>query len=368
VRVGGGQKEVETVVDNNIQQGVFKQNSTIIDKTIININSLNSKKATTEKYYPQILTKRLHNEIEDYVKLLQSVVQSQKGKIYGMIEHVKKVVSSLWPESRVEMYGSHATSLCIPSSDLDLVVIGANQSEGDQHPISVLSRALQKERWIRTLQSIETARVPVIKLVGKEERIPTDITFELKNAPAFCTSEGLLAHHEGLASCELVNNFKQKFPQITPLALVLKQLLCERNLNNVYTGGLSSYCLVMMIISFLQQEDDLSKKNLGILLLDFLELYGKNFDYSKQGISISRGNFFDLNEQKFPPAALVIVDPFNPTNNIAQQVIGIARIKIIMEDVHKVLISPFYGGFTPGSPILHRVLKPEFIQKKNGNT
>jgi len=82
VRVGGGQKEVETVVDNNIQQGVFKQNSTIIDKTIININSLNSKKATTEKYYPQILTKRLHNEIEDYVKLLQSVVQSQKGKTY----------------------------------------------------------------------------------------------------------------------------------------------------------------------------------------------------------------------------------------------------------------------------------------------
>jgi len=249
---------------------------------------------------------------------------------------------------------------------LDLVIIGSAQEE-KEHPIAILSKALKQQSWIRSIQSIETARVPVIKITSHKERIPTDITFELKNAPAFWSSEGLLAHHEGLASCGLINSFKQKFPQIVPLALILKQLLCERNLNNVYTGGLSSYCLVLMIISLLQFTENLNQKNLGMLLLDFLEFYGKNFDFTNYGISISGGgSHFLLSEEKFPPASLVIVDPFNPTNNVAQQVMGVTRLKIIWEDVYKVLVSPFYSSFTPANPILHRVLKPEFLN--NGKT
>lgn len=37
-----------------------------------------------------------------------------------------------------------------------------------------------------------------------------------------------------------------QFPAITPLALVLKQFLTDRSLDQPYTGGLSSYCLVFL--------------------------------------------------------------------------------------------------------------------------
>jgi len=107
-----------------------------------------------------------------------------------------------------------------------------------------------------------------------------------------------------------------------------------------------------------------------MLLLDLLELYGKNFEYSTYGISVSGGgSHFPLVERKIAgTASLVIIDPFNPINNVGQQVIGMGRIKIIMEDVHKTLISPFYSTFTPATPILHRVIKPEFILKNEGKT
>ena len=42
------------------------------------------------------------------------------------------------------------------------------------------------------------------------------------------------------------------FPCLPPLVLVLKQFLVQRDLNEVFAGGISSHSLVLMIISFLQ--------------------------------------------------------------------------------------------------------------------
>ena len=49
-------------------------------------------------------------------------------------------------------------------------------------------------------------------------------------------------------------------------------------------GGISSYCLVVLIVAFLRK-DGLLYVNEGRLLLDFLFFYGKSFDPKKTGIS-----------------------------------------------------------------------------------
>lgn len=41
-----------------------------------------------------------------------------------------------------------------------------------------------------------------------------------------------------------VKDLTERFPAVTPLALVLKQFLADRSLDQSYSGGLSSYCLV----------------------------------------------------------------------------------------------------------------------------
>jgi len=57
-------------------------------------------------------------------------------------------------------------------------------------------------------------------------------------------------------------------------------------MNEVWTGGISSYGLILMTISFLQNhkrgEGRNPNVNLGVLLIEFFELYGRQFNYEKE--------------------------------------------------------------------------------------
>ena len=44
----------------------------------------------------------------------------------------------------------------------------------------------------------------------------------------------------------------QQYPALPYLTFVLKQFLVNRDLNEVFSGGISSYTVVLMIVSFFQ--------------------------------------------------------------------------------------------------------------------
>lgn len=46
------------------------------------------------------------------------------------------------------------------------------------------------------------------------------------------------------------------YPVLPYLIFVLKQFLLQRDLNEVFTGGISSYSLILMVISFLQVQKE----------------------------------------------------------------------------------------------------------------
>jgi len=46
--------------------------------------------------------------------------------------------------------------------------------------------------------------------------------------------------------------YMQQYPALQYLVLILKQFLSQRDLNDVYTGGLGSYSLILLIVSFFQ--------------------------------------------------------------------------------------------------------------------
>ena len=65
----------------------------------------------------------------------------------------------------------------------------------------------------------------------------------------------------------------------------------------VYTGGLSSYALILMVVSFLQlhprgEKAGSEKANLGVLLIEFFELYGRHFNYCNTAIKIIDGGAY----------------------------------------------------------------------------
>ena len=122
--------------------------------------------------------------------------------------------------------------------------------------------------------------MPIIKLVDSLLGCNIDISVNIRN---------------GIAAASVMREQLQKWPVIRPLAYVLKQFLLQRGLNEVFTGGLSSFSTVALIISFLQMHPRIQRgdidpmENLGVLLLDLLQLYGGLFNFEAVKISI-RGN------------------------------------------------------------------------------
>jgi hypothetical protein len=118
---------------------------------------------------------------------------------------------------------------------------------------------------------IAGAKVPVIKLElslrgrlpGETRTLPVDISLceqslgvrrgaGVSQVAGEPSDGNPFKVHTGCAAARLVKSYVDALPQLRPLAIILKHFLKGQGLNDTYTGGLSSYCLVMMLVSFLQ--------------------------------------------------------------------------------------------------------------------
>mmetsp|Transcript_811 Transcript_811/g.1331 ORF Transcript_811/g.1331 Transcript_811/m.1331 type:complete len:226 (+) Transcript_811:1-678(+) len=78
---------------------------------------------------------------------------------------------------------------------------------------------------------------------------------------------------------------------VRPLVLVLKQFLLDRGLLTAYTGGLSSYCLFLMVARYCQEQAP-SWNDCGSQLMGLLDFYGNFFDPRITGISVRTRQYF----------------------------------------------------------------------------
>jgi DNA polymerase sigma len=62
-------------------------------------------------------------------------------------------------------------------------------------------------------------------------------------------SFGVLA---GKENSKVIIDYCNKFPLARPLTLIIKYFLKQKSLNNSWSGGIGSYTLIIMIISYLQ--------------------------------------------------------------------------------------------------------------------
>ncbi|XP_045580979.1 terminal nucleotidyltransferase 4B isoform X3 [Procambarus clarkii] len=248
-----------------------------------------------------------------------------------VVERIEQIIVDLWPQARVEIFGSFRTGLYLPTSDIDLVVIG----KWDALPLRTLEKALLDNKIAEpsSLKVLDRASVPIVKLTDSETDVKVDISFNMSS---------------GVNSARLIKEFKHRFPALPKLVMVLKQFLLQRDLNEVFTGGISSYSLILMTVSFLQlhQRLDASQPNanLGVLLIEFFELYGRHFNYLKTGIRIKDGGAYiskDEVQRDMPeghrPSVLCIEDPLIPGNDIGRSSYGVLQVKQAFEYAYIVL-------------------------------
>lgn len=159
--------------------------------------------------------------------------------------------------------------------------------------------------------------------------------------------------HNGPPCVDLVKSYLAESQLIEPLILVLKSMLKEWGFNDAYTGGLSSYALFLMIVSFLQEKKKPTSRaevNLGETLLDFLRFYAQ-LDINQYAIccrmpgeTTEKANIYQNNQSEFNlfQAKIVIDDPLLATNNVGKSAFRIQEIKNIMGNAYN---SAFTGCF-----------------------
>ncbi|XP_030371518.1 inactive non-canonical poly(A) RNA polymerase protein Trf4-2 [Scaptodrosophila lebanonensis] len=269
----------------------------------------------------------LHQEIEHFYNYILAT-PTELAMRAETVRRVKNLLLSLWPDACVEVFGSSRTDLFLPASDIDVVVIGY----WGRTPLYDLEKELiaRQVALQGSVCVLDKASVPVVKFTERESQIKFDISFNVDT---------------GLKAAELINEFKHKYPEMPKLVMVLKQFLTMHSLNEVYTGGISSYGLTLMCISFLQQQIHMKKykyKNkLGMLLLRFLDFYGRKFDYFKYGISV-RGDGSNVERSQLQTAladynwqsVLCIEDPITPTNDIGRSSYAALYVKEAFESAY----------------------------------
>jgi len=273
------------------------------------------------------MPRNLEEDIEAFVQWMSPTSEeiAQRTKLSERV--FATITECCGKECKPLVFGSTATGLFSPLSDIDIVVLGL---EGDLTSwIYRLAEILQRDKNVVQLRIIASARVPLIKFIDAKTCIPVDICLNVDTGPR---------------NTATVKQLLKEYPMARKLFVVLKYLLSVCGLNEVYTGGLGSYALFLMVIASLQQQSmsNTGSVTLSSAMLHFFSFFGSDFSYNDKGISVrEEGSFFDKEERGWSnircPHALSIEDPGNPENDVTRSSFHILYIRELFQNCSLVL-------------------------------
>ena len=231
---------------------------------------------------------KLHYEILDFYKFIQLTDTEIKLRNKTFNE-IKDIIELNFPNYKCSLYGSFITGLSLPNSDIDILI---TRKDEEKEKINLQKNLLDiytilKQKNIFTDLEMINAKVPIITGLYISTKIHVDISLFKKN---------------GVDAAEIINKIIAIYPEIRPLMLLIKYVIRQRNLNQIYTGGISSFIIFTLLYYYIADsrkiiESEISNNNgekerlltLGHLLVGFFNFYGFEFRYEKFGISISNG-------------------------------------------------------------------------------
>ncbi|KAJ7419739.1 Non-canonical poly(A) RNA polymerase PAPD7 [Willisornis vidua] len=250
----------------------------------------------TRKYSPGV--QGLHEEIIDFYDFM-SPRPEEAAMRREVVKRIETVIKDLWPTADVQIFGSFSTGLYLPTSDIDLVVFG----KWERPPLQLLEQALRKHNVAEpySIKVLDKATVPIIKLTDQETEVKVDISFNVET---------------GVKAARFIKEYMKLHPRIDA-----------------------------------RRADE----NLGMLLIEFFELYGRNFNYLKTGIRIKNGGAYIAKEEimkvmtnGYRPSMLCIEDPLLPGNDVGRSSYGAMQVKQVFDYAYIVLshaVSPLARSY-----------------------
>jgi DNA polymerase sigma len=237
------------------------------------------------------------------------------------------------------VYGSQASGLSLPESDIDLLLIycDSNNNSLDKF-ISELYNILLTSKKFNNVISLPKASSPLIKIEyeinsynnyynnNNISLIHMDISFH-----NIYPNKNTIYYTPSLLIVKYIQKSIEYLPQSKNIIIVIKKYLKNLGLNNYYTGGLNSFSIFIMVFAFYKYEikilgnDSVNNFYIGQFLVQFLDFYSK-FNFNEFIININKDIPFIIKDKDKDKSNAVILDPFT-LNNIACNSFRICEIQ-----------------------------------------
>ena len=265
-----------------------------------------------------------NNDMENFLIVFRKIKNEIKN-------HFENIIKNIYDNnSELEIYGSSLYQLDIESSDLDLSIL--TKSNLSLEALFIYISNNNENMQYLNIKYIDTATIPVIKLKVNYLNLNNDKINEYYNSLInnnyykICINNNIYNEFNIIKidislksinynQIHFIQNGINNYPQIKPLIKILKKVLIFKNMNNSYKGGMSSYCLFLIIYSYLKINKKIisESNNFGILLLGFLYYYINYIDFSYTIINPNLENPFIIST--FPIEIIpTIIDPATMKN------------------------------------------------------
>ncbi|CAH8555395.1 unnamed protein product [Schistosoma turkestanicum] len=273
----------------------------------INSSSFTPASSTlTSSLYMENLSRKIW---EFYNNTKQSSLQYEKK--VRLLNALHTVVSGVFESAGLYIVGSSINGFGSIGSDMDICLLVTSRNLHQKKEATfILSRILQSLRMCRFLHNFSMihAKVPIIKFRDKYSSVDCDLNVN---------------NVIGLYNTHLLAMYAKIDWRVRPLGIFIKYWAQCWNIHNAQYGRLSSYCLILMLIHYLQTACDppvlpnlqekfpklfhytsepceldmncqlpwheLQSKNslsLAELFTGFIDYYTNTFDFTKSAISI----------------------------------------------------------------------------------
>ena len=381
-------KKKEKKKKNNINNNKIDKNNERKNDGIENIKIKNNKKEEKKniiihnynlKISPEKFNK-LNEDIDKFNRDIESMLKIIRNIKEIIRNHFELIIKEIYPNnSKLEMYGSSLYQLDIESSDLDLSIAVTNSSISLDSLVQHLLNDKKKEIYLN-INPIYTASIPVVKLEMNYLNLNDDKLNKLyeslitNNYYKLCIINNYYKNFKIIKvdislksinynQIDFISKGINNFPQIKPLIKILKKLLIYKNMNNSYKGGMSSYCLFLIIYSYLKIEINLGINNYDniSLLLGFLYYYTNCIDFNYTIINPILDNPFIISTiplQTIP----TIIDPatMNNAGKIIFRIIDV--IKTLNEIKNDILL--FIEDYKDNENIIYKLFN-KYIEDTN---
>lgn len=302
----------------------------------------------------------LHHDVLQFAARA-SPTKRQAKSVRDAVAGVDNAARRLGHQASAQLFGSQATGLALPQSDLDIVVLGVGPLAGAGSHLSTE----QHDEVCYLLKQLREALFRQKLLVGEARLVPARVPILKSTFVSGLRADITLGQGNGTAAVALLKAQLAAVPALRPLSLVLKAFLHQRGLNDASAGGLASHAAVQMVLAHLQMagtagnllpanhpgsplgpyahhqlvldQADFSgnfsrdfsisrssdsvmglgtEPDLGLLLLGLFRCYGYDFKWRSQAVSTLQGGLCKMSGD-WGQDVLVVEDPLQPGRNIA---------------------------------------------------